>query len=80
MSLGGGGGTPPPLPEYKPPPLMAPETKMEEEAVTDATNAERRRMAGLFARQGTATSRGLFSSGGARQALSAGLLSNRLGG
>jgi len=72
----GGGGTPPPLPEYKPPPAMAPETKMEEESVAEATNAERRRMAGLFARQGTATSRGLFSS--ARSI--PGMLSGRLGG
>ena len=80
MSFGGGSSTPPEMPEYKAPPALAPEVKFEEDAVEGATEAERSRMAGLFARQGSATSRGLFGPGMARSAISAGMLSNKLGG
>lgn len=62
MSFGGGGSQPQQEP-YVPPPNLAPELKMEDEAVTQATDKERRRMAGMFNRSGAASSRaGMFAS------------------
>lgn len=75
MSFGGGGSMPEQKP-YVPPPNLAPSLKMEDEAVSQATDKERRRMAGMLNRTDTATSRAGFfnrfgggSSGGGRSVL-----------
>lgn len=59
MSFGGGGSAPEQKP-YVPPPNLAPSLKMEDEAVATATDKERRRMAGMLNRSGSATSRAGF--------------------